>query len=261
MTDLLPDSRTQDAVVVGATGTLGSAVTRRLVARGLRVVAVARDEAALGELARRTADEAGGSVVSCAADIGDNASIEVIRAAVQGQVRLALLAVGLPVRGSVTSIDPDLLAVGAQVKMGGVVRLLQAVRPALGPGSRFVAIAGTLGLEPGRDEAGPGGINAGLVNLMKQISQHHGPDGVTVHTVVPGPMDTPRLHRIAETIAQERGTSVDQVWGEYVSRVSLGRLPRVEEVVWAIEMLLAPEADILHGTVLHLDAGGLRSPQ
>jgi NAD(P)-dependent dehydrogenase (short-subunit alcohol dehydrogenase family) len=95
---------------------------------------------------------------------------------------------------------------------------------------------------------------------MKQISQHHGPDGVTVHTVVPGPMDTPRLRRIAATIALERGVPVEEVWAEYAARVALGRLPRVDEVVWAMENLLSPEADILHGTVLHLDAGGLRSP-
>ena len=94
---------------------------------------------------------------------------------------------------------------------------------------------------------------------MKQISQHHGPDGVTVHTVVPGPMDTPRLRTIATTIAAERGITLEEVWAEYAARVSLGRLPRVEEVVWAIENLLAPEAAVMHGSVLHLDAGGLRS--
>jgi NAD(P)-dependent dehydrogenase (short-subunit alcohol dehydrogenase family) len=246
----------EDAVVVGATGTLGSALVRRLASRGLRVVAVARSEESLSTMA----DSIDGEVAPCPADIASNDAIAAIQGALSGQVRIAVLAAGLPVRGSVATIDADLLAVGAQVKMGGIVRLLQAVRPSLGPGSRFVAVAGTLGLEPGRDEAGPGGINAGLINLMKQISQHHGPDGVTVHTVVPGPMDTPRLRTIAGTIAAERGTTVEEVWEEYGAKVSLGRLPRVDEVVWAIENLLAPEADVMHGTVLHLDAGGLRSP-
>ena len=246
-----------DAVVVGATGAVGSALTRRLVARGRRVVAVARDAERLAALAAGA--EGPGSGVACPADIGDNAATGAIRDRLDGPVRIAVLAAGLPVRGSVESIDPDLMAVGAQVKMGGVLRLLHAVRDHLGQDSRFVAVAGTLGLEPGRDEAGPGGINAGLINLMKQIANNHGADGITVHTLVPGPMDTPRLRSIAETIATERGVTVDEVWAEYEAKVSLGRLPRVEEVVWAVETLLAPEAAILHGTVLHLDAGGLRS--
>lgn len=145
------------------------------------------------------------------------------------------------------------------MKIGGVVRLLHAVRDHLDPGSRFVAFAGTLGLELGPHEAGPGAINAGLFNLMKQISLLYGPRGVTAHTMAPGPMDTDRLRRIATAIARERGVDVDEVWREYEARTSLGRLPTVDEVVWAVEQLLAPEAAVMHGTVTHLDAGGLRA--
>jgi NAD(P)-dependent dehydrogenase (short-subunit alcohol dehydrogenase family) len=241
------------AVVVGATGAVGSALTTRLAARGMTVVAVARGADALGTLAAST-----DRTVACVADIADNAAIETIRDAIGGPVRLAVFAAGLPVRGSVETLDPDLMAVGANVKLGGVVRLLHAVRDRLEPGARFVAFAGTLGLEPGPHEAGPGAINAGLVNLMKQISLLYGPRGVTVHTLAPGPMDTDRLRRIAATIAEERGVAVATVWREYEARTSLGRLPTVDEVVWAVETLLAPQADVLHGTVTHLDAGGLR---
>ena len=48
------------------------------------------------------------------------------------------------------------------------------------------------------------------------------------------------------------------MWAEYQAPNSLGRLPTVDEVAWPVEMLLAPGAAIMHGTVLHLDAGGLR---
>ena len=197
-------------------------------------------------------------IVPCVADIADNASVDRIGGAIDGPVRLAVFAAGLPVRGSVATIDPDLLAVGADIKIGGVVRLFHAVRDHLTAGSRFAAFAGTLGLEPGAGEAGPGAVNAGLFNVMKQLALTCGASGATVHTLAPGPMDTPRLRRIATTVAEERGVPFDDVWREYGARTSLGRLPTVDEVVWAVELLLAPQADILHGTVLHLDAGGLR---
>lgn len=241
---------TETAVVVGATGAIGSTLTRRLVQRGMRVVAVARSEEDLATLE---------GVTPCPADIADNASIEAIAAKLDGPVRLAAIAVGLPVRGSVETIDPDLLAVGANIKIGGTVRLLHAVRGSLIAGSRFVAFAGSLGLEPKAHEAGPGAINAGVFNLMKQIALLYGPKGVTVHTVAPGPTDTPRLRGIAQAVATERGTSFDEVWAEYAAGNSLGRLPTIDEVAWAVEMLLSPEAAVMHGSVLHLDAGGLRA--
>lgn len=241
-------------VVVGATGAIGGAVVRRLAARGQRVLAVARGEQALAELA---ADVPG--VVPCAADIGSNAATDVIAGALDGPVRMAVFAAGLPVRGSADTIDPDLLAVGAGIKMGGLLRLVHAVRDRLERGSRIVTFAGSLGLEPRATEAGPGAINAGVFNLMRQLSLLYGPRGVTTHTISPGPADTPRLRRIVAAVAAEQGRAVDEVWASYVAENSLGRLPTADEVAWGVTLLLDPEADLLHGSVLYLDAGGHRA--
>lgn len=244
------------AVIVGATGSVGRAVTARMAERGLPVVAVGRSERDLSDLQAEVE-----GVESCVADIAADSSMDEIRSAIDGRVvRLALLCAGLPVRGSVVTIEPGLLAVGTNVKVSGTVRLFQAVRESMGPGCRFAAMAGTLGIEPGASEAGPGAVNAALLNLVKQISHNSAEQGFTVHTLVPGPMDTPRLRSIARAIADEEGVGFEEVWARYQGRTSLGRLPTVDEVAWAVELLLAPEADILHGTVLHLDAGGLKSP-
>ena len=100
------------AVVVGATGTIGEAVVRRLAARGQRILAVARDAGRLDELAASVP-----GVTSCVADVGQNSSTALIAAAVDEPVRMAVFAAGLPVRGSVDTIDPALLAVGADIKL------------------------------------------------------------------------------------------------------------------------------------------------
>jgi NAD(P)-dependent dehydrogenase (short-subunit alcohol dehydrogenase family) len=240
------------AVVVGATGAVGTEIVRRLTGRGIPVLAVARGKEQLEDLA------AGSELITpCPADIGDNAAVEAISAQLTGPVALAVFAAGLPVRGSADTIDPDLLGVGANIKLGGLVRLLHAVRGRLGQGSRFVAFAGTLGIEPRAHEAGPGAVNAGVLNLMRQISLLYGPRGVTVHTICPGPADTPRLRRITATVAAERGVPADEVWREYEQRNSLGRLPTAGEIAWAVTLLLDPEAAVMHGGVIHLDGGGI----
>jgi NAD(P)-dependent dehydrogenase (short-subunit alcohol dehydrogenase family) len=238
-------------VVVGATGAIGRAVTTRLVARGQRVLAVARSATDLEELATSTP-----GVTTCVADIGDNGSIGAISSALDGPVRMAVFAAGLPVRGAADTIDPDLLAVGAGIKLGGLLRLVRAVDARLERGSRIVCFAGSLGLEPRATEAGPGAINAGVFNLMRQLSLIYGPRGVTTHTISPGPADTPRLRNIAQTVADERGEAFDDVWAAYASGNSLGRLPTADEVAWGVQLLLDPEADLMHGAVMYLDAGG-----
>jgi NAD(P)-dependent dehydrogenase (short-subunit alcohol dehydrogenase family) len=243
----------ETAVVVGATGAMGSVISARLVERGMRVVAVARSAEPLETLRARSP-----LIDVCVADIADNSAIEAIKARLDGPVKIAIFAAGLPVRGSADTTDPDALVLGANIKLAGLVRLLHAVRDHLARGSRFVTFAGTLGLEPRAHEAGPGAINAAVFNMMRQISLLYGPKGVTVHTIAPGPTDTPRLRRILANVAEERGVGFEEVFEEYVDQTSLRRLGTVEEIAWATMLLLEPQADLMHGGVLHLDAGGLR---
>ncbi|MBJ7357396.1 SDR family oxidoreductase [Nocardioides sp.] len=240
-------------VVVGATGSFGRAVTERLVTRGLRVLAVGRHE---DDLAALAAEAAG--VIPCVADIADDSAIGTISAALDGPVRMAVFAAGLPVAGSVETVSPSDLARGADIKLGGLLRLVRAVDARLAPGSRIVMFAGTLGFEPKASSAGPGAINAGVFNLMRQLGDVYGPRGVTTHTLSPGPADTPRVHALVERAAAERGITVEEQWASYAAGTSLGRLPTVAEIAWAVTLLLDPEADVLHGGVLSLDAGGHR---
>ena len=90
------------SVVVGATGTFGRAVTERLVKRGQRVLGVGRHEDDLAALA-----EAVPGVTPCVADIADDSAIEAIGAALDGPVRMAVFAAGLPIAGSVETVAPS----------------------------------------------------------------------------------------------------------------------------------------------------------
>jgi hypothetical protein len=56
-------------------------------------------------------------------------------------------------------------------------------------------------------------------------------------------------------VAEERGVPFDEAWQGYRDRTSLGRLPTAGEIAWAVTLLLEPEADIMHGGVLNLNAG------
>jgi NAD(P)-dependent dehydrogenase (short-subunit alcohol dehydrogenase family) len=66
------------------------------------------------------------------------------------------------------------------------------------------------------------------------------------------------LRRILTNVAAERGVKIEEVYNEYVAQNSLGRLGTIDEVVWAVMLLLEPQADLMHGGVIHLDGGGLR---
>jgi NAD(P)-dependent dehydrogenase (short-subunit alcohol dehydrogenase family) len=236
---------TGTAVVVGASGALGSAITRRLLGDGLRVVAVAR-----------TAPPDGDGVTGCAADIGvDGAAVAAAVRRVGGPVRMVVQAAGLPASGALDAIDPDALGRAVALKCGGLLRLVRAVDAELVAGSRIVALGGHFGSEPAPYACAAGVTNAALANLVRQLAIAYGPRGVTVHLVAPGPADTPRLRALAERAAAARGIGVADVLAERAAESPLGRLVTPAEVAWAVATLLAPEAAALHGSLLALDLG------
>lgn len=237
------------AVVVGATGVLGGAIASRLGRAGLHVVGVAREP---GDV------PLGGTL--CQADIGSDDAVAAIRHAVHaasgaGPLRMVVQAAGLPAGGPLETIEPDMLGRAVALKAGGLLRLVRAVDGWLEPGSRIVALGGHYGSEPAPYACAAGVTNAALANLVRQLAVVYGPRGVTVHLVAPGPADTPRLRRLSETAAAERGVPVEHVLAERAAESPLGRLVTPAEVAWTVGMLLAPEADALHGSVLALDMG------
>ncbi len=247
------------AVVVGATGEMGREVCLRLSGAGHRVVAVARSETALEELARDiAAHEPAGSIAGCVADIGDDSAIEAIAAKLDGDVGVVVHGPGVATAGGILSAATDALVDAVNIKVGGFVRLVRAVDSKLVAGSRLIAIGGHYGFEPTAYAATAGVANAALANVVRQYSWAYGERGVTAHLLAPGPADTPRLRRVAEARAQREACSVEQVLDEMRRESAIGEFTDVGDVAWAVEMLLSPQANALAGSTLFMDSGRRR---
>ncbi|MEY4414933.1 MAG: hypothetical protein RIQ53_2226, partial [Pseudomonadota bacterium] len=156
------------AVVVGATGAMGRVIVQALLARGLHVMAVARSADALaglkaeveaaarghapgltpglapggtpGHAARPATPTAAGTAGAaatlhlCPTDIADDRAIADIGAAVAAlgrPVRIAVQGAGVATAGGVLEAPTAALVQAVDIKVGGLVRLVRAVEPAL----------------------------------------------------------------------------------------------------------------------------------
>jgi len=241
------------AVLVGATGAFGTAITRRLLDAGLGVIAVARSSDSLHAL---SAGDPG--IKACAADIANDSAIAAIAAAIDKPVRMLVHGPGVAVAGGILTAPTGSMVDAVNIKVGGLLRLVRAADEHLSAGSRIVAIGGHYGLEPTAYAAAAGVANAALLNVVRQLSLALGPRGITAHTVVPGPADTERLRRVAATRAEQRACSTDEVLDEMRAESALGILSTPAQIAWAVSLLLAPEADAMTGSSLMLDAGRRR---
>lgn len=238
------------AVIVGATGAMGSVIAQRLASENLQVVAVARSEDALQALARQTP-----GIRLCVADIATDGAEALIRSSLDATVRVVVQGAGVATAGGVLKAPTSAVVDAVNIKVGGMMRLVRAVDGHLTAGSRLIAIGGHYGFEPTAYAATAGVANAALANLVRQLSWAYGDRRVTAHLIAPGPADTDRLRRVASERASRSGIDAESVMGEMLAESAIGAFTTVEQIAWGISMLLSPEADALAGSTLFMDAG------
>jgi NAD(P)-dependent dehydrogenase (short-subunit alcohol dehydrogenase family) len=243
-------STTEIAVVVGATGAMGQVIARRLAARGFRVLAVARSIEAVDSLVASAP-----GIVPCVCDIAQDVAQDVIRGAIDAPVRAVVHGPGVATAGGVLDAPTASVVDAVNIKVGGMLRLVRAVDARLVRQSRLIAIGGHYGFEPSAYAATAGVCNAALSNLIRQMSWAYGPRGITSHLIAPGPADTDRLRRVAAARGARDGMDTDDVLDQMKQESAIGAFTTVEQIAWAVETLLAPEADAMAGGTMFMDAG------
>ena len=238
----------ETVVIVGGAGDIGRHICLAAIEKGYDVLAIGRNADAM-----RIPELEGARLLTC--DISGDDAIATIRGALENPVRAVIHGPGVDTAGGVLTAPISAVIDAANIKAGGMMRLVRACEDFFIEGTRLIGIGGHYGFEPTAYAATAGIGNAALANLIKQYSIAFGEKGVTAHLVAPGPADTARLHRVANARAERAGQSVDTVLAEMRSESSIGEFTDVSAVAWAVMSLLSPHASAMTGSTLFLDAG------
>ena len=176
------------AVVAGAGGALGRALAAALAGSGFAVVAVDRNQDALGELPVGVRTEV--------ADTTDPAVVKSLIDRVAGEAgppEVLVNTIGAFAPGDALSTTPGALQLMMDVNLGPALWLSQAVAPHMrrrGSGA-IVHVAARPGIEPAAGMAAYGVSKAALVHLTRILDIEFRPHGIRVNAVAPQLLDTP----------------------------------------------------------------------
>jgi len=253
------------AVVTGASKGIGLAVTKALVAEGVRVVAGARD--AGGEL--RSVIEAGaGDAVSIDLASPDGPQTLVAEAQKYGGLDIVvnnLGAVTLRQNGFAGVTDDQWLS-SFNLNFMAAVRTTRAALPLLAQrGGTIVTISSVNAFFPDPGIIDYCASKAALTNFSKALSKELGPKGIRVNTVSPGPVETPLWlgpDGIAATVAKNSGVDAETARQQVIAGLggfATGRFTRPDEVADLVLFLASDRSGNITGADFVIDGGLIKT--
>jgi len=241
-------------IVTGGAKGLGAAICHGLAAQGAQVAITDVDGAAGAALAREIEAD-GGTAFFVAMDVasedGWRSAIAQIQARWGG---VDILVNNAAIASAFTAIEdrsPDdwdrSMAINARGPFLGIRALLPMFRAQGGGVIVNVSSVAGLGQSQIMDPA-YACSKAALSMLTRIVAAQHGGEGVRCNSVHPGPIDSP--------LARQAYGDAD-AFAKRLTRVPIGRLARMDEVVAAILFLASDASSYLNGVALPVDGGAL----
>jgi acetoacetyl-CoA reductase len=232
------------AIVTGGTRGIGGAISRRLLADGMTVVANYA-----GNTEKAKAFEAETGIKTYQWDVGDHQACIDGCARVEaevGEVDVLVNNAGITRDGTLLKMTYAMWDDVMRINLGGCFNMAKAVFPGMrnrGWG-RIVNIGSINGQGGQYGQVNYAAAKSGIHGFTKALAQEGAKAGVTVNALAPGYIDTDMVAAVPE-----------DVLAKIVAKVPVGRLGQADEIARGVAFLCSDEAGFVTGSTLSINGG------
>lgn len=235
-------------IVTGATGSIGSAISRRFASEGATVILAGRNEEKLKQV-KDSLLNVSDTIDYRIMNIDNETSIEVACRSVAeqyGSIDILVNNAGFSARGKHLPLHEQDISIidgilqtnlrGVLLTSGAVVRYMQG-----SSNGRIINVASVVGVQGKKNHAEYSAAKAGVIGMTKTQAIEVGKYGITVNCVSPGLV--PR-----EDASNEKLT-------EFIQTNRLGLICSPDDIANAVMFLASPESRFITGQNICVDGG------
>ncbi len=238
-----------NALVTGAAGGIGSAISRALAAQGARIALSGSNGSKLRAFREELIAQYGGDHVEITCDLTNITQVEeLIPATIDtlGGIDILINNAGVTRDNLAMRMKDDEWGDVIRINLESTFRLIRAAaRPMMKARfGRIITITSVVG-----STGNPGQMNycaakAGITGMTKSFAQEVASRGITANCVAPGFIRTPMTEVLSDSVKEALNT-----------RIPMGRMGEGADVGTAVAFLASREASYITGQTLHVNGG------
>lgn len=240
------------AVITGASGDIGSAIAKSLLAAGANLVLVARSAEGLAAASSTLAGN-DSRILNISADISDPSQVDEVMAktvARFGSIDILVTAAGIQLRKPAVDVSLSEWEQILRINLTGTFLCCQAAgKIMLAHGHGKIITISSLTAEIGIPNITPYAASKGAVKqLTKSLAVEWAKSGINVNCIAPGRIRT----KMTEDVFRD-----EAIRSSFLRLIPAGYAASPDEIAWIAVFLASKAASYIHGQTIYADGGWL----